>query len=132
MSAFRRKRLSTTEREQLYDAARPHPEAYPICPRCRLPVFSTDRWHAGHELSPHLGGRNAADQVEHARCNLRFAAEVEIPAIAHLERVRQRFIGAFRSRVPLPGGRDDRLRKKIDGTVVRRLSPRNPHDGAPQ
>jgi hypothetical protein len=120
MSSFRRKRLSSSERERLYEAARPTSGACPICPRCRLPVFPTDRWHAGQELSPLLGGRNVADQVEHARCNLKFAAEVEVPRIAHNKRVRQRFIGAFQSRTPLPGGRDDRLRKKIDGTVEER------------
>lgn len=117
--SFRRKRLSTTEREHFYDAARGE-RPYPVCPRCQLPVFPGDRWHAGHELSPLLGGRTEADQVEHARCNLRFAAEVEVPLIAHNKRVRQRFIGAFRSRYRLPGGRDDRLRKKIDGRVVPR------------
>jgi hypothetical protein len=117
MSSFRRKRLSTTEREQLYDGARGD-RLHPVCPRCKLPVFPTDRWHAGHELSPLLGGRNVADQVEHALCNQKFAAEVEAPLIAHNKRVRQRFIGAFRTRYPMPGGRDDPRKRRIDGKVV--------------
>jgi len=124
VSSFPRKRLSTRDSERLYDKARGD-RRYPICPRCRLPVFSTDRWHAGHELSPLLCGRNDADQVEHARCNLRFSAEVEVPLIAHNKRVRQRFIGAFRTRYPMPGGRDDRVKRKIDGSVVPR-HPRSP------
>lgn len=124
MRSFRRKRLSTTERERLYEAARPRPGAYPVCPRCSLPVFPTDRWHAGHELSPLLGGRNEASQVEHARCNLKFAREVEVPLIAHNARVRQRFIGAFQSRFPMPGGRDDDRRRKVDGTIVLRETGR--------
>jgi hypothetical protein len=128
VSSFRRKRLSTTERERLYDDARGD-RIFPVCPRCGLPVFPTDRWHAGHELSPLLGGRNVSDQVEHGRCNLAFAAQVEVPLIAHNNRMRQRFIGAFQSRFPLPGGRDDRLKRKIDGTVVERRPASS--DGAP-
>lgn len=127
--SFRRKRLSTSERERLYDEARGD-KLYPVCPRCQLPVFPGDRWHAGHELSPHLGGRDVADQVEHARCNQRFAREVEVPLIAHNKRVRQRFIGAFRSRFPLPGGRDDRLMRKVGGAVVDRRTRLPP--GAPR
>jgi 5-methylcytosine-specific restriction enzyme A len=117
--SFKRKRLSTTERTAMYDAARGE-KAYPVCPRCNMPVFPGDRWNAGHELSPELGGKNVADRVEHARCNHDFAANYEVPLIAKNKRVRARFIGAFRSQSPLPGGRDDVLKKTFSGLVVDR------------
>src|SRR5258705_12142124 len=109
-----RKRLSTTAREILRECARANQE-YPTCPHCQLSVRGTDRWHSGQELCPLLGGRLAADQIEHARCNLRFAAEYEVPLIAHNNRVRSKFIGAYQSRFPMPDGSDDPLRRKRSG-----------------
>lgn len=116
---FKRKRLSTRDRERLFNKARGDEEC-PTCPRCELLVRKTDRWHAGHELSPLLGGRNDADQVEHAFCNLRFAREYEVPLIAHNDRMRQRANGAYRSRYPMRGGRDDTIKRTMGGRVVER------------
>jgi hypothetical protein len=119
-----RKRLSTSAREALYESARVA-GGYPICPRCNLPVLHYQRWHAGHELSPLLGGRVEADQVEHAKCNVLFAAKVEVPLIAKNKRVRQRHIGAHQTRRPMPGGRDSPLKKKMSGEVVSRFAERD-------
>ncbi len=42
--------------------------------------------------------------------------------IAKSNHVRDRFIGAFRSRSPLPGGRDDPRKKTMAGAVVDRVT----------
>ena len=42
------------------------------------------------------------------------------PTIAKAKRIEMRHVGAKRSRSPLPGGRGDKLKKRLDGTVVRR------------
>jgi len=114
-----RRRLSTSQREELYDRVR-GTEQYPRCHLCQMLVLPGDRWVASHELSPHLGGNVEPEFIAHASCNARFAAEIEVPSIARNRRVRQRHIGAYVSRHPMPGGRDDPRKRTVDGRVVER------------
>ncbi|MBN8955251.1 MAG: hypothetical protein J0H17_01415 [Rhizobiales bacterium] len=119
MRAPPRKRLSSSAREALYDACRGGKE-FPDCNICGQPIGKGQRWHESHDpLLPHaLGG--AVTGIAHARCNLDHAYEVDIPLVAKVKRQRQKDIGAFRTSRPLPGGRDDRLKKKINGRVEER------------
>lgn len=120
-----RDRLTAREREALY-----HDEChkalsegrgeYPICRLCDLAVLPGQMWHANHQAhKPRwLGG--AIDGISHARCNLRHNNQIDTPLFAKNERIRKRHLDLKRSRTPLPGGRDDRLKKRMDGTVVER------------
>lgn len=121
-----RRRLSSTKREELYkaEAAKAHAAGkgdLPICNLCGLPIDGIrQRWDESHDpRKPHwLGGD--VDGIAHSRCNNRHAAEHDTPLFAKSNRIRRRFIGAQRSLTPLPGGRDDRLKKKVNGRVVPR------------
>ena len=115
----RRKRLSTTEREALYDHVRGQ-AAFPRCNICGLPITRGQRWHESHMPAPHAITGAPADGIAHDRCNLERAAKYDIPLIAHVKRVRQRDIGAFVTRYPLPGGREDPRKRTIAGRVVDR------------
>lgn len=120
-----RRRLGSKGREALY-----HSEAnkalasgrgeYPICKLCDLPIAPGSLWHENHEAhKPHwLGG--TVDGISHARCNRIWNNTHDTPLFAKNERVRKRHLDFKRSDSPLPGGRDDFLKKKINGRVVLR------------
>lgn len=119
-------RLSARAREQLYDAeALKASESgrgdLPICNICNRPIDGVrQRWDVSHDPSKPrwLGG--AITGIAHTHCNREHNNHHDTPLFHKSNRQRQKNIGAFRSRVPLPGGRDDRLKKKIDGAVVLR------------
>lgn len=117
-------RLSSSAREKLYDAeAAKAKEAglgdLPLCNICGFAIDGTKaRWDASHDPSKPrwLGG--AITGIAHSRCNARHAHEIDTPLYAKSRRQRWMNIGAKRSRFPMQGGRDDRLKKRVDGTVV--------------
>lgn len=116
----RRRGLSSTAREQLYDRCRGEHE-FPICniPGCGRFVRPGERWVESHYPVPHANGGTETG-VAHERCNHLFASEVEVPAMAHADRVRRKHIGAHVSSFPLPGGRNSHLKRKVGGGVVPR------------
>jgi len=112
--------LTTKQREQLYDRCRGD-KVYPDCNICLLPISAGQNWHESH--NPHLpkalGG--LVDGIAHAKCNLDHAYKIDIPLIAKVKRIRQRWIRAtVASRRPLPGGRNSPFKIKMDGAVVDR------------
>lgn len=120
-----RRRLSARERETLYrDECHAALVAgrgeYPICKLCDFPVMPGQLWHANHEShKPRwLGGM--IDGISHARCNRLHNNTHDTPLYAKNERVRRRHLDLVRSDSPLPGGRHDRLKKKLNGRVVER------------
>ncbi len=119
-------RLSSTKREQLYDAealkARESGKGeLPICVHCLLPIDGVrQRWDVAHDpFKPRwLGGEIVG--LAHSRCNRSHNNSHDTPRFHKANRQRRMNIGAKRSQYPLPGGRDDRLRKKVSGEVVPR------------
>jgi hypothetical protein len=104
----------------VYDRARGDRE-HPDCNICGLPVYPFDRWEESHVPVPKCFGGTETG-VAHTKCNREHGAKVVTPMTAKSDRVRQRYIGAWRSRFPLPGGRDDPRRRKISGEIVNRLT----------
>lgn len=120
LSYFRR-RLSSTDREKLYDRCRGDKE-FPDCNICGLPVDGTRQaWDESHdpEGAPHCFGGTETG-VAHRDCNRRHGAEVVIPMNAKADRVRQNFIGASVTSHKMPCGRDSTRKKTMDGRVVAR------------
>lgn len=119
---MKRRRLSPTAREALYDRCRGH-EEHPRCniPFCGLPVRPGERWVESHYPVPHAIGGTATG-VAHARCNHQFWSEHEAPIIAKVKRNRRKHIGAHRAANPLPGGRDDPRKRTMTGEVVDRAT----------
>lgn len=116
---YRRRGLSTTAREQLYDRCRGDNE-FPICNLCGLAVDGVHQaWDESHFPVPaSFGGTEVG--VAHRLCNRRHNNEVVTPQNAKANRVRQHFIGAAKTRYPLPGGRDDTIKRTMSGRVVPR------------
>lgn len=119
-------RLSSTKREELYDAETEKAREaglgeLPICNICHLPIDGTkSRWDASHDpMKPRwLGGDITG--IAHSRCNRQHNNNVDTPLFAKSRRQRWMNIGAKRSQFPMPGGRDDKIKKKINGMVVER------------
>lgn len=118
-------RSRTKQREALYASECEKARAaglgdYPICRLCPLPVLSGQMWDESHDKhKPRwLGG--AIDGIAHRRCNRIHNNTHDTPLFAKSERQRKRHLDFKRSAVPLPGGRDDVLKKKMSGEVVRR------------
>lgn len=118
--------FSNRARERLWDATRGNAQ-YPICniPGCGLPVTIGQRWVESHFPIPKWEGGEVTG-VAHELCNHAYWCTVEAPARAKSIRIRQKHIGAFRSRRSMPGGRDDYLgrKKKLDGSIDIRQSIR--------
>jgi len=124
------RRSSSRKREELWkaEAAKAHASGRgedPICTLCDLAVKPGSSWDESHQKhKPRwLGG--AVDGVAHRRCNRIWNNRHDTPLFAKNERVRKRHMDFTRSQNPLPGGRDDRLKKKITGRVVERFQIRN-------
>lgn len=120
-----RRRLTSKQREELYrsecDKARTAGRGeYPICNICDEPIIPGSMWDESHQKhKPRwLGGE--IEGCAHARCNRSWGATHDTPLFAKSERVRKRHLDFTRSRTPLPGGRDDAIKKKLSGQVVPR------------
>lgn len=120
-----RRRLTSPQREALYkaEAMKAHEAGrgeHPICKLCDQPIMPGRTWNENHEAhKPHwLGGQ--VDGISHEYCNRRHNNTHDTPLFAKSERVRKRHLDFTRPQQPMPGGRDDRLRKKINGQVVER------------
>ncbi|MES2671580.1 MAG: hypothetical protein V4673_14345 [Pseudomonadota bacterium] len=122
---YRRRKLSNRQREELYDRCRGDKDV-PDCNLCGCPILLHQPWHESHEGAPHaLGGTETG--VAHAECNRRDGAEVVTPMVAKAKRNRQKFIGAFRTKYPMRGGRNDRIKICIGGGVKPRKSLSQKH-----
>lgn len=123
MLAPRRKRLSTTARVALYESCIASEDEFPRCniPGCGLFVRPGERWVESHYPKPHAWNGTQSG-IAHARCNHDYWSKTEAPMMARANRVRAKHIGAFVADTPLPGGRDDRLKKTMRGVVVERAT----------
>jgi hypothetical protein len=122
---FPRPRSRTKAREALYadechKALASGRGEYPICRLCDLPIQPGSLWDVNHEAHKprFLGG--AIDGISHRRCNRLHNNQHDTPLYAKSERQRKGFLDLRRSSNPVPGGREDRIRKKLNGDVVLR------------
>lgn len=117
--------LTARQRQQLYDrevgkAIADGRGDLPICNLCDEPVRLGSDWHESHVGAPKANGGTQTG-IAHDRCNLEHAWRFVIPQIAKADRQRWAHTGAkLKSRRPLPGGKFDAIKKKMDGTVVDR------------
>lgn len=123
---FPRRRLTAKQRESLWicesEKAREAGRGeHPICALCDLSIIPGSAWDESHQKhKPRwLGG--TVDGIAHRRCNRIWNNRHDTPLFAKNERVRKRHMDFTRSQNPLPGGRDDKLKKKITGRVVERF-----------
>jgi len=94
-----------------------------ICHLCNMKVVPGQEWDVSHDIPLEAGGKDDDSNwlVAHRKCHRTHTAKVDAPMIAKVKRIHQKHIGAKRmSRSPLPGGRNSKWKRKMDGTVVSR------------
>ena len=86
----RRVRLSTRDREKLYD------ENDGICHICGMPIEPGQGFEVSHPIPLAAGGTDTPDNRKpaHIKCHKRQTAEIDQPLIAKTRRQRQKHIGA--------------------------------------
>ena len=92
------------------------------CEKCTARLVP-GKFRFDHRLPLALGGESTLDncQCVCTSCDAPKTYGQDIPAIRKADRAQARHIGAkTRSRSPLPGGRDSKFKRKLDGTVVPR------------
>jgi 5-methylcytosine-specific restriction protein A len=114
---MRRIRLSTRQRVALFVRHRG------ICHICNLPILPGQRWQVSHPIPLGLGGEDIESNraPAHKRpCHEWQTRITDLPAIAKSRRIYAKHIGAHETRRRLPFGRDDRLKRRMDGQIVHR------------
>ena len=93
-----------------------------VCHMCKMKVIPGDEWDVSHEIPLEAGGKDDASNwlVAHRKCHRVHTATVDAPLIAKVKRIHQRHIGAKRPKGTIPGSRNSKWKRKMDGTVVRR------------
>jgi hypothetical protein len=113
-----RKRLSTDQRADLYEAARGG-NGFPACNLCGFPVLPHQDWDESHEDGkPHVFGGTATG-IAHRRCNSKHGADVVTPFVAQVKRKYKFFRGIKVPRRPF-ASKDKPMMRTIDGRVVNR------------
>jgi hypothetical protein len=121
-----RRRLTTKQRKALYDSEVEKARAadrgdYPICRLCDLPIMPGSFWNENHEGHKPLWLGGKVDGISHARCNRINNQTYATPLFAKSERVIKKHLDITRSRSPVPGGRDDTIKRTMSGQVVPRF-----------
>lgn len=115
---IKRGRLSTTARFELLQREKFR------CHLCRGLICVGQAWDVSHEIPLELNGADdeANRRAAHRKCHRSHTAAVDLPAIARAKRIEASHHGARVARQPMRGGRDDSLKRKMDGTVVFRAT----------
>ncbi len=112
-----RRRRSKAQRRAFYDAAKGDND-FPTCNICGHLVIGR-KWVESHMPIPHAwAGKETG--VAHKRCNDLYWRQVEAPM---MKKARHQYDMARDIDVPanpLPGGKNDPRKRKVDGTVVDR------------
>jgi 5-methylcytosine-specific restriction protein A len=117
-----RPRISDRARKRLFELHKG------LCHLCMTPINPLiESWQIEH-IIPRWTFRNPSEadtdenmQPAHSRCHKLKTIE-EAGHRAKAVRREARAMGAHRSKSPLPAGRDSRLKRKMDGTVVDRYT----------
>jgi 5-methylcytosine-specific restriction endonuclease McrA len=111
----KRKRLSTTQRIILFQ------KHGGICHICGGKIGIGESWELEHIIPFAMGGEDNESNwaPAHIKCH-RDKTTIDVGQIAKAKRREARHLGGHTSRSPLPFGKKSPLKRKMDGTVVRR------------
>jgi len=110
------RRMSPSRRARIFEAHKG------TCHICGQAIDGTrERWEVEH-LAPYALTRDDSDDnlaPAHASCHAGKTAE-DVTQIAKANRVARKHKGAHRPKASIPGSRESKWKRRIDGTVVRR------------
>ena len=95
-----------------------------ICAACSLKIEAGKAWDIDHILPLALGGTNNPNnlQILCRPCHRSKTTHCDIPRIAKTKRLKARHLGARApSTRPIPGSRRSPWKRKMDGSVVKRI-----------
>jgi 5-methylcytosine-specific restriction protein A len=112
----RRKSYNVAQRRAIFEANDG------ICWRCRTKIDTLkEEWHVGHVGVAHsFGGEVVAP--EHKSCNMKDCYEVVIPAVAKSNRIWSKRNEKKTSRNPVPGSKNSKFKKCMNGDVIERAT----------
>lgn len=115
---IRRRRLSTKQKVVLFE------RCAGVCHICGQAIQIGQRWDVSHIVPLALGGADVDCNraPAHKPCHAWQTRMTDLPAIARARRIYARHIGAYEPRRRLPFGRDDRLKRRMDGAIVLRAT----------
>lgn len=115
---MKRKRLTTQQRFDLLER-----ESH-RCHLCKGPITPGQAWDVSHEIPLELLGADddTNRRAAHRKCHRIHTATVDIPRIAKARRVQAKHHARTNGRQPMRGGRDDTLKRTMDGRVVVRAT----------
>lgn len=112
---MKRKSISTKERARLFEL---HGG---LCHICGGKIQPGQAWEIEHVLAFALSGDDSDENRKpaHTKCHKPKTAR-DKGLIAKARRRHEKHMGFHRSRQPFPGGKGDRLKRRMDGKVVPR------------
>lgn len=97
-----------------------------ICHICQGKILGHERWEIEHIIPLSLGGEDGGDNLApaHQSCH-RGKTKEDIRRLSKAKRQRAFHLGNRVSRTPLPFGRQSKLKRKLDGTIIQRKPRKN-------
>ncbi|MFV1798215.1 HNH endonuclease [Phaeobacter sp. Ay1a-4a] len=112
-----RRRMNTTRRARIFAAANG------VCHICGDQIDGTrERWDADHVIPLEISGDDSDDNLRpaHEWCHRTKTAKEDAPTIAKCKRVAAKHDGSKKPKGTLPGSKNSKWKRKVDGTVVPR------------
>ena len=128
-------RFGSRHRDYLYSEAKAEAGIaglgeHPVCNICGQPVTPQDAWDESHapEHPRALGGKSKG--IAHMTCNRDHGAQVVVPLVAKVKRVRAKYLGIKGPGLgahPMQGGRRSGVSRSISGEVKPRTTLAQKH-----